>query len=333
MALIRTADGDSSFKCGSDDTILRAALRAGIGMPYSCNVGSCGNCRFELIEGEVSHRREDSPAYTDRDRKRGRWLGCQATPHGDCIVKFRQDPAAVPQFPPRKRDGLLLDRRMLNHDIAEFAVRIDGDPAFLPGQYALLSVPGVRGERVYSMCNLPGEDVWRFQIKRVPGGAATTKLFGEMMGPGDRLSVDGPYGMAHLREDISRDIVLLAGGSGLSPMVSIARGALASAAHPDRQIHFFFGGRSPRDLMAADFLTEIADPRFHFTGAISDPTLAEGWSGPQGFVHQVAEETLGDHLPLCEIYFAGPPAMASAIQQSMQARGVPAGQVHFDEFY
>ena len=94
MSKITLADG-SSFDCADNDTLLRAALRAGIGMSYSCNVGSCGNCRFELIDGEVTHLRADSPAWTEKDRKRNRWLGCQARPEGDCTVKFRPDPAAV----------------------------------------------------------------------------------------------------------------------------------------------------------------------------------------------------------------------------------------------
>jgi len=330
MPRIGLNDSDTGFDCESDDTILRAALRAGVGMSYSCNVGSCGNCRFELIGGSVSHLRTDAPAYSEKDRKRNRWLGCQAVPGSDCVVKFRQDPAAVPAHPPIRRHGVLLDRRMLNHDIGEFAIRIDGDPAFLPGQYALLGLESVEGQRVYSMCNLPEGDIWRFQIKRVPGGAATTELF-DVLAPGDRLSVDGPYGQAHLRADSPRDIVLLAGGSGLSPMVSIARGALASAL--PRQVFFFFGGRSPRDTEATAFLREIADPRFHLTAAISDPALAADWTGPQGFIHEVAEAQLGDALKEMEIYFAGPPAMAAAIGQSMAARGVPPAQIHFDEFY
>ena len=332
MPRISLNDSDIGFDCKSDDTILRAALRAGLGMSYSCNVGSCGNCRFELVEGDVTHLRVDSPAYTDKDRKRNRWLGCQAVPGGDCTIKFRQDPGAVALHPPLKREGTLLSRRMLNHDIGEFEIRIDGDPTFLPGQYALLGVEGVEGQRVYSMCNLPEGDIWRFQIKRVPGGAATTKLF-ESMQPGDRITVDGPYGQAHLREDSARDIVLLAGGSGLSPMVSIARGALQSEAHPDRKVYFFFGGRGPRDIEAAAFLQEITDPRFHYIGAISDAAQADGWTGAQGFIHEIAEAQLGEALKEAEIYFAGPPAMAAAIGQSMAARGVAPAQIHFDEFY
>ena len=80
MPTIRLAGNDTTFDCAPGDTILRAALRAGVGMSYSCNVGSCGNCRFELIDGEVTHLRANPPGWTDKDRARNRWLGCQAQP-------------------------------------------------------------------------------------------------------------------------------------------------------------------------------------------------------------------------------------------------------------
>lgn len=345
MARITLSDGtaardgapDGAFDCAPGDTILRAALRAGVGMSYSCNTGACGTCRFTLLDGTVTHQRADAPAWTEKDRARGRWLGCQAEPQGDCRVSFRPDPAAVLPVRPAPRQGVLVARRDLNHDIAEFAIRVTGDPAFLPGQYALLTLPGVEGARVYSMSNLPDDDgIWAFLIRRVPGGAATGVLF-DRLRPGDALTLDGPYGLAYLRTDVPRDLVLIAGGSGLSPMASIARGALAAPALAGRAlagraIHVFFGGRGPADAAAAAFLPALDPARVHLTAALSDPALAEGWTGPTGFIHEVAGATMGEALRDCEVYFAGPPAMARAVEAMLQAQGVPRGQIHFDEF-
>ena len=141
---------DTVFRCAEDDTILRAALRAGLGMPYSCNVGECGNCRFDLIEGSVTHLRKDPPALTERDLKRNRRLGCQARPDGPCRIKFRSDQGCISKHRPRRRTGQLLSLTPLNHDMWEFALEIDGPDDFLPGQYALVTVPGVEGARAYS---------------------------------------------------------------------------------------------------------------------------------------------------------------------------------------
>jgi toluene monooxygenase electron transfer component len=330
-----TIDGsESAFDCDPDDTIARAALRAGLGYPYACNVGSCGNCRFELKEGEVAHLRADPPAWTDRDKKRGRWLGCQARPLADCRIKLRLDPQCVPAHPPERMTGRLTQIETLTHDMKEFAFDISGPDGFRPGQYALVSMPGVEGARAYSMCNLPGEREWRFQVKRVPGGELTGALF-DRLAVGDEVALDGPYGTAFLREDSPRDILLMAGGSGLSPMISIARAAAASDALAERQVHFIYGGRTPRDICGEPILAGLPGfgERLHYRAAVSEAVPEADWTGAFGFVHDVAQEAFGDRLRAFEIYFAGPPAMAAAVQTMLREAEVAPDQVHYDEFY
>ncbi len=316
------------FPCEDDDTILRAALRAGVAMPYSCNVGSCGNCKFELREGEVDHLRPDAPAWSERDLKRKKWLGCQASPKGPCRIKFRADPEFAPVHTPHRRPATLVSTSDITHDIREFRFSFDGATAFEPGQYALLEIDGVSGARAYSMCNLAGEETWNFQIKKVPGGQATERLFA--MAPGDTLSLDGPYSTAFLRPEVPRDIVLMAGGSGLSPMVSIARGAQAASLLGDRKLHFYYGCRSEADVIDASVLGEGLSEQVTFTVALSDGAAA-GYR--QGFLHDVVKEDFGDTLKNHEIYFAGPAVMSAAIQKMAYDSGTPLTQLHFDEFY
>ncbi|MBD3677907.1 MAG: 2Fe-2S iron-sulfur cluster binding domain-containing protein [Rhodobacteraceae bacterium] len=319
------------FDCAEGDTILRAALRAGVGMSYSCNVGSCGNCRFELIEGEVEHLRKDAPAWSERDLKRNRWLGCQAQPKGECRIKFREDPGAISPDTPEHRTAELVSVTPVTHDISEFAFRVDGTDSYSPGQYALITAPGIEGGRAYSMSRLAGDGTWRFMIRKVPGGAATGHLF-EAAKPGDTLSIDGPYGTGWLREDCPRDIVLIAGGSGLSPMVSIAEGAAAAGMLGDRRLHFFYGCRTEDDLFNPEDIlgAEIAG-KTSFTAALSEP--GSGWTGPTGFIHDVVRDTLGEAIAEAEIYFAGPAVMSASIQKMAHEAGVPMDRLHFDEFY
>lgn len=325
-------DGGPSFECSPSDTVLRSALRAGLPFPYACNMGSCGNCRFELLEGEVSHVRRDAPAWTERDRKRNRWLGCQAVPASDCRIRVRLDPACAPPVRPSARPARLTEVVPLTHDMSEFAFALEGPDAFRPGQYALLHLAGPAFPRAYSMCNLPGEGEWRFQVKRIPGGAATGLLF-DALRPGDAVTIDGPYGTAFLREDAPRDLVLAAGGSGLSPMMSIARAAAVSPGLSGRRVDFFYGGRLPRDVCGESQLCALPGygARLRYLAAISE--AAEGWTGETGFVHEVVRRTLGDALREREVYFAGPSAMAAAMQAMLREAGVPPEQVHFDEFY
>jgi toluene monooxygenase electron transfer component len=332
MVKIRTKSG-ATFECADGDTILRAALRAGQGFPYECNVGSCGNCRFELLDGEVTHERTDPPAWGERDLKRNRWLGCQARPVGDCTIKVRLNENYQSLHRPARRQARLIEARPISHDISEFRFTAPAPAPFLPGQYALLYLPEVDGGRAYSFCNVDGEaGTWSFQIKRVPDGEASGALFDRLQ-VGDTIETDGPFGMAYLREDIPRDILCIAGGSGLSPMISIARAAATCPALAECNIHFVYGGRSARDICGEAMLAELPGwgTRIHYTAAISEPDA--DWSGRTGLVHQVALDLYGGRLPDFEIYFAGPPVMAEAAQKMLYEAKVPVDQVHFDQFY
>ncbi len=332
-----TIDGSTpvTFHCDETDTIMRAALRSGIGFPYSCNVGACGNCRFQLVEGEVEHVQTSPRAWTERDEKRQRYLGCQARPKTDCRIKLRTSEQYEPGTRPVPATARLLAKTALTHDMTEFALELDTPLSFLAGQYALLGTPAIDSPRAYSMCNVSGGDThWNFQIKRVPGGVMTEQLFDHLQ-PGDTLTFDGPFGTAYLREDSDRDILCLAGGSGLSPMIAIAR---AAAEHPHlkhKRLDFVFGGRRPEDMCGEDLLGEL--PAFggtlHYHPAISEDVPAEEWAGLRGFVHDVALQLFGEELRDKEIYFAGPPLMAQAVQKMLFDLKVPFDQVHFDEFY
>jgi toluene monooxygenase electron transfer component len=310
-------------------------MRAGLGFPYECNVGSCGNCRFDLLEGEIDHIRANPPGLSERDASRGRRLGCQARPLGDCSIKVRLMPRYEAAIRPVQQTATFIEVHDVTHDIREFRFKLDTPVPFRAGQYGLITLPAI-GCRAFSMCNT-GEtgDEWHFQIKRIPNGEATGHMFVNLA-LNETVGIDGPYGMAYLREDAPRDIVCIAGGSGLSPMVSIARAKAASSALADRRLDFFYGGRAVRDLAGKAFLEPLSGyaDTIHYHAAVStrdDPT--DGWEGYRGFVHELAAAQLEHRLVECEVYFAGPPAMGEAVQRMLMERGVPSDQIHFDQFY
>ncbi len=143
--------------------------------------------------------------------------------------------------------------------------------------------------------------------------------------------------MAYLREDAPRDILCLAGGSGLSPMISIARGFARSEKLAGRNLHFIYGGRGARDICGEPMLRCLPGygERIFYHPAVSAPESdpETTWSGRVGFVHAVAQEMHGERLADFEVYFAGPPLMAEAVQKMLYKMKVPAGQIHFDQFY
>ncbi len=327
--------GGPEYGCAEDDTLLRGALRAGLGLPYECNTGSCGTCKVELVAGDVESLRPDAPGLTERDRAKKRILACQAHPLSDCTIKARLDAEAVPAHAPVKFSARLAGWRDLTHDMREFRFATVGAPGFLPGQYALFYLPGLKAPRTYSMANIENDaGEWRFIVRRVPGGTGTHALFDDVV-VGSEITLDGPYGIAYLRDSSPRDIVCIGGGSGLAPMLSIARGAVREPRLDGRRIHVFYGARTARDLCGEADLRELPGygERLTFESVVSMPEADGAWNGPTGFVHEHVRRVLGDRLPALEIYFAGPPAMAEAVQKMLAECKVPYGQIHFDSFY
>lgn len=337
MARIVIADSAAEFECAAGDTLLRAGLRAGLGLSYECNSGSCGSCKVELVSGEVSNLRPDASVLTDRDRAKNRVLACQSVPRGDCRISARLRGEWVPPVPPIRFLAQLISVTDITHDIREFRLRAESLATFLPGQYAMLDIPGVGAARAYSMCNIAdGSPEWHFQIKRVPAGKATAALF-DHTPVGSVVALDGPFGRGFLQTSSPRDIVCVAGGSGLSPMISIARGRAAEAVLAGTSLHFFFGGRGPADICGEDLLQAL--PGFgesiHYYPVISMPELDKDglWIGATGLVHELVAKTLADRLPEFEFYFAGPPPMTQAVQRMLMQHRVPYEQMHFDSFY
>jgi toluene monooxygenase electron transfer component len=334
MHTVKLVDG-AQYVCADDDTLLRSGLRAGLGFPYECNAGSCGTCKVELVEGQVHSLRPDAPGLSDRDRAKNRILACQARPATDCAIRVRLRPENVPLHKPARFRARLERVRDLTHDMREFTFKAAaGAPGFLPGQYALFYLPGVAAARTYSMSNVDeGRGEWQFVVRRVATGVGTVTLF-DKVAVGAEITLDGPFGLAFLRADSPRDLVLVGGGSGLAPVLSLARGAVAEPALAERDIHVFYGARTANDLAGEAELRALPGfgKRLFFHPVLSEAPPGT-WSGATGFVHEQVRAFVGERWPQFEYYFAGPPPMAQAVQQMLIEKRVPFPQVHFDSFY
>lgn len=337
-ARVRIEGTELSFECGERDTLLTAALRAGIGLPYECNSGGCGSCKIDLVDGVLQVLRPDAPGMKPRDWERGKRLACQSRASGACTIRFREDVRYIPTILPRRMQARLVARQALTHDLTEFSLVAEGEARFLPGQYALMHLPGVAGPRAYSMSNIANREArWEFQIKRVPHGAATALLF-DGLEIGAEIALEAPFSIAHLRPEITRDIVCIAGGSGLAPMLSITRGVLAEPAMSSRRVHFFYGGREPDDIVPLERLGVLCGPgtRICFVPVISDgrSEAATSWIGDRGFVHEAVSTRLNAPAGSYEYYLAGPPPMVEAARRMLVLeKSVPIEQVHYDRFF
>ncbi len=327
---IRLEPSGDSFTCGPGETILRAGLAAGFAMPYECASGSCSSCKGRLIEGAVEYLWPEATGLSERDRRKGdRILCCQALPQGNCTVQVRLGQVEGAREEPRPATFAAtvetLERPIPS--VIAFSCRPAQPVPFLPGQYVLLQVPD--GERrAYSMANTEAETL-AFIAKEKPGGHASRYLF-EELAVGDTVSLEGPYGRAYLRTPPVREIVCVAGGSGLAPILSVIEGALARPDTPG--IRLFFGANSAEELFMVDEMraVEAAHDRFSLTLAVRDGGAPGAVTGLVGDVALAAMEDLDD----CDFYMAGPPGLIDALLRPVMRCGkVRPERIFFDRFY
>lgn len=329
MPDVRIVNIERSIDVTRDQTILSAALEAGIDYPHGCRSGRCGSCKSRLVEGEVRLLDHTRFALSEAEREAGLILACRAVPGSDAVVAWLGDEEDRADHPLRCVEARVSAIEEATHDIRVLRLRPDGPPlAFSAGQYATLTVPGAP-PRDYSMANPPGAAEIELHVRRVPGGATSEAIHGRLR-PGDRVRLKGPRGAAHLRTGHTGPILAVAGGSGLAPIRSIVETALALRLR--QPIHVYFGARSERDLYLTDRFQALADrhANLRFEAVLSEPTEATGTRA--GLVVDAALADLPD-LDGWTCYAAGPPAMVEALAEGAPLNGLRREDLHADVFF
>jgi propane monooxygenase reductase subunit len=324
--------------CDEDENVLEAAFRQGWNLVHGCREGQCTACKSFLLEGDVSLQPYSTHALSESEESQGYTLLCRAMPDSDLVVELLHfDPDNLRLSHPigdgRARvaaiDALTEDIVRLTLEVVEPAAF-----AFTPGQYVDVWVPGGDGaqRRSFSMANLPGDGTLELIIRRYPGGRFSGLLEAGSPGAlavGDELGFTGPYGTMHLRAG-EGPVLLVAGGSGIGPVLSVLR-ELAAAASP-RPVRFFYGARRTADLPLQDEIAGIGESLadFAFVPVLSD----EDWDGATGFVHEAAVGAVaGGDVVEPFVCACGPPPMIEALVEVLTARhDVPAGDIVFDKF-
>ena len=316
-----------TYVCDEGDTVLRSALRRSIPLDYECNSGGCGLCKVKLIEGELIRKEGEFSGLSGRDIRKGNYLACQSIPTTD--IKIEKDINSNPKeiIPPERCSASIFGVVDISEDVAEFIFSIDRPASYKAGQYYMLDIPGV-GERAYSVSSIQSdENKISFIIKKKPGGLVSEHLFDRKLNLRD-IVLDGPYGNSYYKES-DKGLVLIAGGAGLSPIVSILKYIQGKDVS---SIDFFYGVRSSEEINLS-YLSNITSgiENFNFIPAVSEAD--EKWSGERGFIHDVVQKHITDYLGK-EYYFCGPPLMTSAVQKLlMLEKSVPFDQLHFDRFF
>ena len=320
------------FTANPDESILEAALREGLILPYGCRDGACGSCKGKLIEGSIDYGKYSNKALTETEREAGMALFCQARPLTDVVIEAREVRKAgdiqIRMLPCRVQR---IERPTDDVVILYLKLPANERLQFLPGQYLdILLKDGTR--RSFSMANAPHDDeLLQLHVRHVPGGAFTDHVFGKMK-ERDILRFEAPLGTFYLREDSDKPIVFVASGTGFAPIKSIIESAIAKGIA--RPMTLYWGGRRPRDLYQSDLAQKWAAEHagFRFIPVISDALAEDNWTGRQGFVHRAVMEDFPD-LSGYQVYACGVPVMVDAARRDFTTEcRLPENEFFADSF-
>lgn len=335
-----------TFVVEGNETILEAALRTGIGLPYGCKNGACGTCKSKVIEGQWQQGPHSSSALKPEEQAAGSVLVCCSRPQTDLVIEAREL-SGFGDIPIRKMPARVAKIERPVPDVAIVSLQLPANERlqFRAGQYLeFILRDGAR--RSYSMATAPHADAaLELHVRHMPGGKFTDALFGAAgaaptMKERDIVRIEAPLGTFFLREDNTRPIVLLASGTGFAPIKAIAEHIFykrlnrGEAGKPARQVVLYWGCRTRADLYLDTLPRQWAaeQPNFSYAPVLSDATEADAWTGRTGFVHRAVMEDLPD-LSAFQVYACGAPVMVDAAKRDFITQcGLPEDQFFADAF-
>jgi benzoate/toluate 1,2-dioxygenase reductase subunit len=320
-------DGVTRFiECKDGEKVLDAAFRNKINLPMDCSDGVCGTCKCRAESGSYDLGDDFiDDALTADEAESGLVLTCQMKPASDCVI-------AVPTTSVFCKTGLqtfsAVVANLVSHNDAAIVLELDVDgqaPAFLPGQYVNIDVPGSGQHRSYSFSTVPGERRIGFLIKKIPGGLMSNWL--ERAEIGTSLELTGPMGSFYLRE-VKRPLLFLAGGTGLAPFLSMLD--VLAGENSQQPVHLIYGATRELDLVLVEKIEAYTRRLANFT--YSTVVAEEASSHPRkGWVtqHMPADVLNGGNV---DVYLCGPPPMVDAVRKHFDDNGVKPNSFHYEKF-
>ena len=325
--------GTKEFTVKGGQPLLGTLMGQGIFIPSACGGrGSCGLCRVTVDTGAGEFAPTELPWINEADRAKNVRLSCQVKVKRDMAIRIPEELFSIREYTTE-----VLSIRDLTYDIKEVTLRLK-DPSEISmraGKYIQFVVPAYELTpdpvyRAYSVSSSPSaKDTVELEIRLVPNGICTTYVFNHLK-VGDAVTINGPYGDFYLR-DSDRDIIFIAGGSGMAPIKSMLLDMAEKGSA--RKATYFFGARAVRDLFLVEEMRAFEKklPGFSFVPALSNPLPEDTWKGETGLITEVLDRhfTALDHH---EAYLCGSPGMIDASIKVLKAKGMPDELIFFDKF-
>ena len=321
-------DGVTRFiTCADGQTVADASYRSRINIPLDCRDGACGTCKAFCESGDYDGGAYIDDALSPEESEAGYCLPCSMTPKSDLVLQIASS-SAVAKTQAATYAGRLTALDRLSPTTTSLTVEIPNRDqlTFLPGQYVSVAVPGTDETRSYSFSSGPKDEQLSFLVKHSPGGVMSDYL-ADRARVGDDLSFTGPKGSFFLRES-ERPILLLAGGTGLAPILSILRRLREDGSR--RPAHLVYGVSTDDDLVELETIEALAAELGTLTWdyCVADPAS----SAPnKGYVTSLLRP---EHLHDGDIavYLCGPPPMVEAVRQHFAAEGVQPTGFYYEKF-
>lgn len=320
---VTIAPSQHQFTVTAEQTVLDAALAAGILLPYSCRSGACSTCKAKIVSGTIQPVPSAEVVLTPEEREAGYTLLCQARATSDLVVESREIRLAS-DIQVRKLPSRVTSISRPAADVAVLQLQLPATETFkfYAGQYVeLILKDGKR--RSYSMANPPhAAAALELHIRHLPGGLFTDHVFAAgatQMKEREILRIEGPLGSFFLREDSDLPIVMVASGTGFAPIKAI----IEHMVHQEikRPVTLYWGGRRPSDLymhaLAQNWAATI--PNFSYVPVVSDALPEDAWTGRTGFVHKAVMQDFPD-LAGHQVYACGAPIVVDSARREFVAQ-------------
>ena len=337
VSILINDEPDKALSVGTGGTLLGALSGQKVFLPSACGGGgTCAMCKCQVFEGGGDILPTET-SHISRPEAKDNWrLACQVKVKEDMKIHVPDEVFSV-----QKWDCTVKSNTDVATFIREFVIELpEGEKMnFQAGGYIQIDIPEYHGlgfknfdidkEMLNVRIATPPPALWN----DVPPGKASSYIYS--LKAGDPVTISGPYGEFFIK-DTDREMVYIGGGAGMAPM----RSHLFHLFHTlktGRKVSFWYGARSLREMFYDDEFKKIADefPNFTYNVALSEPMPEDNWTGPTGFIHQVAHDNyLSNHEDPTEIeyYMCGPPPMIKAVEDMLDDLGVEKEMIAFDSF-
>ncbi len=316
---------DKIIDVAAGTNLLQVLRDNDVPVSYSCLSGKCGVCRCKVVNGHILEGgQETSRPNTNQD---GNILACQSTLTEDCIIEVPEADEPV-THPAKILKAHVSHLELLTHDIMHIRLKSAKTMDFSAGQYVNLQFTPDH-IRPYSMASLSDDGYMDFHVRLVPNGRVSSYIKADLK-VGDTVRVNGPMGTSYLRTKHEGPILCIAGGTGLAPISSIVRGAIANGM--DNPIHVYFGALTSNDVYGENDFQELKEqyPNVRFEIVVMSNTEPTRYRS--GLVTDAVFEDF-NNFDGWRSYLAGSPQMVEAASRMLTQAGHDRDRIYADAFY